>query len=67
MVDDLEVDVVVAGGGVSGLMSAYRAQQAGARVLLLTGSGGASNRISSLNTALEHGEPDTAAGLFNDM
>jgi succinate dehydrogenase/fumarate reductase flavoprotein subunit len=67
MVDDLEVDVVVAGGGVSGLMCAYRAQQAGARILLMTGSGGASSRISSLNTALDDADPDTSAGLFNDM
>jgi aspartate oxidase len=63
----VEVDVLVAGGGVGGLMAAYRAQRAGARVLLLGGSGGASSRISSLNTALGYAEADSPAGLFDDM
>ena len=65
--NELDVDVVVAGGGVGGLMAAYRARLAGARVLLLGGSGGASNRISSLNTALGQDPEDTPARLFDDM
>lgn len=67
MVEELEADVLVAGGGVGGLMAAYRAQRAGARVVLLGGSGGASNRISSLNTALGYAPNDTAAGVFDDI
>jgi succinate dehydrogenase/fumarate reductase flavoprotein subunit len=66
-VEDLDADVVVAGGGVGGLMAAYRAQQVGARVVILGGSGGASNRISSMNTALGYSEQDTPARLFDDM
>ena len=67
MVDEFDVDVVVAGSGVGGLMAAYYAQRSGARVLLLSGSGGASKRISSLNTALGYDSADTAAGLFDDI
>lgn len=67
MVEDLQADVLVAGGGVGGLMAAYRAQRGGARVVLLGGSGGASNRISSLNTALGYAPQDTAAGVFDDI
>jgi fumarate reductase (CoM/CoB) subunit A len=67
VLESLQVDVVVAGGGVGGLMAAYRAMRCGARVLLLGGSAGASNRISSLNTALHYAGPDSAAGLFDDM
>lgn len=67
MGESVDVDVVVAGGGVGGLMAAHTAQRAGARVLLLGGSGGASNRISSLNTALGYAPQDTAAGIFDDM
>jgi aspartate oxidase len=67
MIEAVDVDVVVAGGGASGLMAAYRAHLGGARVLLLTGSGGASNRISSLNCALDYEDADTPAGLAADM
>lgn len=67
MVQDVQVDVLVAGGGVGGLMAAYRAQRAGARVLLLNGSRGASSRISSLNSALGYAPADTPAGVFDDM
>lgn len=67
MVEDIDVDVVVAGSGVGGLMAAYHAQRSGAKVLLLGGSGGASQRISSLNTALGYDEQDTPTGLFDDM
>lgn len=65
--EDLETDVLVAGGGVGGLMAAYRAQSAGARVILLGGSGGASSRISSVNTALGYSEQDSPAGVFDDI
>jgi aspartate oxidase len=67
MPDHLTTDVLIAGGGASGLAAAYRAHQAGAHVLLLTGSGGASSRISSLNCALGYEEDDTPAGLTRDM
>jgi succinate dehydrogenase/fumarate reductase flavoprotein subunit len=67
MLDTIDVDVLVAGGGVGGLMAAYHAQRAGARVGLLGGSGGASLRISSMNTCLGYAEADTPAGVFDDM
>ncbi len=67
MPDHASTDVLIAGGGASGLMAAYRAHLAGARVLLLTGSGGASSRISSLNCALGYAENDTPADLTRDM
>jgi fumarate reductase (CoM/CoB) subunit A len=65
--DEIETDVLVAGSGVGGIMAAYRAHLAGARVVLLGGSGGASGRISSMNTALGYGPEDTPARLFDDM
>lgn len=65
--EELAVDVVVAGGGVGGLMAAYRAQRSGARVLLLGGSGPASSRVSSINTALGYCAEDTPARLFDDI
>jgi aspartate oxidase len=65
--DHAVTDVLIAGGGASGLMAAYRAHHAGARVLLLTGSAGASSRISSLNCALGYAENDTPADLARDM
>jgi aspartate oxidase len=67
MPEQASTDVLVAGGGASGLMAAYRARQSGARVMLLTGSGGASSRISSLNCALGYGDNDTPADLARDM
>ena len=67
MVDEFTVDVLVAGGGVGGLMAAYSAHRAGASVMLLGGSAGASHRISVMNTALEYTEQDTPAALFDDM
>lgn len=67
MIEELEADVLVAGGGVGGLMAAVRAQLAGARVVVLGGTPGASNRISSLNAALGESQEDEPAGLFDDM
>ena len=67
MLDEITVDVLVAGGGVGGLMAAYSAQQCGANVMLLGASAGASNRISVMNTALEYDERDTPPALFDDM
>lgn len=66
-VEEVSVDVIVAGGGVAGLMAAYRAQLAGAAVLWLGGSGAASSRVSSINTALSYDADDTPAALFDDM
>lgn len=66
-IEILEADVLVAGGGLGGLMAAYRAQRAGARVALALGSGGASARISSLNAALGVNPGDTPERLFDDI
>lgn len=63
----LETDVLVAGGGVTGLMAALRAQQAGARVILLQGTPGQSNRISSLSAPLSSAPWDEPAAFFNDI
>ncbi|WP_085870447.1 MULTISPECIES: FAD-binding protein [unclassified Nocardioides] len=65
--EELSVDVLVVGGGVGGLMAAYRARTEGARVALLSGSSGASDRISSMNTALGYDADDSPAALFDDM
>jgi aspartate oxidase len=67
MVEEITADVLVAGGGVGGLMAAYSAQRCGASVILLGGSAGASNRISVMNTALGYTQQDTPAALFDDM
>lgn len=67
MIEELEADVLIAGGGVGGLMAAVRAQLAGARVVVLGGTPGASNRISSLNATLGESPEDEPAGLFDDM
>lgn len=60
-------DVLVAGGGIAGLMAAVRAQAAGARVVLLGGTAGGSSRVSSLSTVLRSHPWDDPAGLFNDV
>lgn len=65
--DEIDVDILVAGGGVGGLMAAYHARALGARTLILGGSSAASNRISSINTALDYSELDTPARLFDDV
>ena len=67
MPEHVTVDVLVAGGGVGGLMAAHHAHRAGARVMLLGGSGGASSRISSMITALGNSDIDTPNGLYDDM
>lgn len=67
MVDELTTDVLVAGGGVGGLMAAYTASQQGAKVLLLGGSVGASPRIGVMNTALGYANEDSPAAMFDDM
>lgn len=67
MLEHITVDVLIAGGGVGGLMAAHHASRAGARVLLLGGSGGASSRISSMITALGNSDIDTPEGLYDDM
>ncbi len=63
----VEADVLIAGGGVGGLMAGVRSQLAGARTVVLGGTPGASNRISSLNAALHESPQDEPAALFDDM
>lgn len=65
--ETVDTDVLVVGGGVAGIMAAYRAAAAGARVVLLLGSPGASNRISSMNSALYQRPEDNPADLLRDM
>jgi succinate dehydrogenase/fumarate reductase flavoprotein subunit len=62
----VEADVVVAGGGAGAITAAYNAHRCGASVLLLGGGGAASDRVSSINTALGYSPEDTPAGLFDD-
>ncbi|MDQ1545918.1 MAG: fumarate reductase (CoM/CoB) subunit [Actinomycetota bacterium] len=65
--EELTADVVVAGGGVGGLMATVAAAEAGSRVVLLAGSPGASHQISSINAAFGVSAEDTAERLFDDM
>ena len=67
MVDQIEADVVVAGGGMGGLMAATYAHRAGARVVLLAGVPGASIRMAGFATALLDDTEDRPERLFNDM
>lgn len=67
VIERVAVDVLIVGGGASGVMAAYHAHQAGVRVMLLAGSGGASARISSMMTALGQHQTDTPQALFDDM
>jgi succinate dehydrogenase/fumarate reductase flavoprotein subunit len=66
-VEQLEADVLVAGGGMGGLMAATRAHSAGARVVLLTGLPGASTRMAGFATALLDDPQDRPEYLFNDI
>lgn len=65
--EQLRADVVVAGGGVGGLMATFAAASAGSRVVLLAGSPGASHQISSINAAFGTTGEDTPERLFDDM
>ena len=65
--EEIRTDVLVAGGGMAGLMAAWRAQRAGARVVLLTGAAGASVQMAGFSTALGDAPDDRPADLFNDM
>jgi succinate dehydrogenase/fumarate reductase flavoprotein subunit len=67
MVERIEADVLVAGGGMGGLMAATRAHLAGARVVFLTGLPGASVRMAGFATALLDAAEDRPERLFNDM
>jgi succinate dehydrogenase/fumarate reductase flavoprotein subunit len=67
MVEHIEADVVVAGGGMGGLMAATYASRAGARVVLLAGVPGASIRMAGFATALLDDPEDRPERLFNDM
>ena len=65
--EEIRTDVLVAGGGMAGLMAATRAHLAGARVVLLTGTAGASVRMAGFSTALGDAPEDRPDALFNDM
>lgn len=65
--ESLATDVLVVGGGVGGLWTAVHAARSGASVTVLTGSGGASRRISSMITALGDGVDDDEAALFGEV
>jgi succinate dehydrogenase/fumarate reductase flavoprotein subunit len=65
--EEIRTDVLVAGGGMAGLMAAWRAQRAGASVVLLTGAAGASVQMAGFSTALGEAPDDRPADLFNDM
>jgi len=67
MVDRIEADVLVAGGGMGGVMAAERARLTGARVVLLTAIPGASIRMAGFATALGEGPDDRPEHLFNDI
>ncbi len=53
----LEADVLIVGRGLSGLMAAWHAAQAGANVLVLGLGGGASGWLQGLNVAHGHADP----------
>ena len=65
--EEIRADVLVAGGGLAGLMAAARAHLAGATVVLLTGRRGASDRMAGFSTALGDAPEDLPEALFNDM
>jgi succinate dehydrogenase/fumarate reductase flavoprotein subunit len=67
IVEQIEADVLVAGGGMGGLMAATRAHLAGARVVLLSGLPGASVRMAGFATALLDDPQDRPEYLFNDV
>lgn len=52
-----EADVVVIGGGISGLLAALRASEAGATVVQLETGGGASGWLQGVNVALGDADP----------
>lgn len=65
--ETIKVDVLVAGGGLGGLMAATRARSEGATVALLGGTPGGSHRVSSFCTALADSPDDERAGLLDDI
>jgi succinate dehydrogenase/fumarate reductase flavoprotein subunit len=67
MVEEIRADVLVAGGGMGGIMAAERARLAGARVVLLTALPGASTRMAGFATAIGEGAGDRPQDLFDDM
>jgi len=66
-VEQIRADVLVAGGGMSGLLAAERARMAGASVAVLTGLPGASIRMAGFATALREAPGDRPEDLFTDM
>lgn len=65
--EEIRTDVLIAGGGMAGLMASWRAWQAGAGVVLLSGTAGASVQMAGFCTALSETPDDRPADLFNDM
>ena len=65
---ELSADVLVIGQGVAGLMAAFTAAEAGARVLVVGIGNGASSWLQGVNVPLGHGDPrDTPAALEADI
>ncbi len=65
--EEIKTDVLIAGGGMAGLIAAWRAQCTGASVVLLTGAVGASVQMAGFSTALDEAPDDLPADLFDDM
>jgi aspartate oxidase len=63
----ITTDVLVAGGGIAGLMAATRAHASGARVVLLGGTTGGSARVSSFSTALDSPDGDERRAFLQDI
>ena len=67
MIERIEADVLVAGGGMGGVLAAERARMEGSRVALLAGLPGASIRMAGFATALNEGPEDRPEDLFDDI
>jgi len=65
--EEIQADVLIAGGGMAGLTAAWRTRCAGARVVLLTGTAGASVQMAGFSTALGEAPDDLPTDLFDDM
>ncbi len=63
----ITADVLIAGGGIAGLMAAARARACGATVALLGGTAGGSARVSSFSTALNSPNGDERDDFFQDI
>ncbi|MBI3974322.1 MAG: FAD-binding protein [Chloroflexi bacterium] len=64
----LDTDVLVIGGGVSGLLAAWQASRSGAMVRIAAHGSGASMWLQGLNVPLGHADPrDSAGALYEDI